>query len=124
MSGIPGSNLLASALRVIKPTEVLYYQDSGRSVNDVGQYITTYSDPVTIMASVQSVNRMTYTELGLDFQKNYMNFWLSADVIDLGRDVTGDKIGVYGKIYQLESADYWFPIDGWVSVLGVEVPAI
>lgn len=121
MSNVPSSNLLKRALRVIKPSSVNYFRFNGRALNDVGQYIATYDPPIVVKASVQAVNRDTYNDLGLDFQKRYVKFLMSVDVIDLARDVSGDKIEFMGKTFQLESSTPWHAIDGWVRVIGVQL---
>ncbi len=118
---IPGSNLLRSALRLIKPTQILYLQATGRTQNAVKQFVATFADPVPLMASVQAVNRDTYNELGLDFQKNYIKVFASKNIVDLGRDTSGDRLIFNGKLYQIESQVDWFVMDGWASCLAVYV---
>ena len=66
---IPGSNLLSQALTRIAPTEIQWLQFTGRELNDVRQWVSSFADAVTISASVQAVPRSRYKDLGLDFQK-------------------------------------------------------
>jgi hypothetical protein len=72
--------------------------------------------------SIQAVNKQVYQNLGLDYQKNYIAIFVSADLIDLGRNQSGSIVEWQGKAWQLTTETDWFKIDGWVKVLAVEVP--
>lgn len=118
---IPGSNLLRQALKVIRPTTIQVIKYNGRTLDANRNYLSTYSAPVDMKASVQAINRERYLALGLDFQKEYIKIWISADLIDLERDYSGDKF-IYGnKEYQLIDQSDWFLQDGWASNLAVQV---
>ncbi len=120
--GTPGSNLLEEAFEVIETQPIQWMEFIERTLNPVGQYIGKWKDPVTVEASVQAVDRKTYVELGLDFQKDYVTIYACVDFDDLDRDVTGDRIFLEdGKLYQLESLLPWFDIDGWVGAVAVIV---
>lgn len=119
---IPGSNLLKTALTVIAPQTVAYYQTTGRSVNDIGEYVTAYAAPVNINGSFQAVPRSVYEQYGLDFQKNYSIFYTNSNLIDVQRNVSPDKIVFNSKDYICESANAdWFSVDGWKGILCVLV---
>jgi len=118
---IPGSNLLKMALRAIKPQEVQYFQATSRTLNDVGQWDTTYDKGETILGSFQAVPRSMYSYLGLDFAKNYVNFYSSTPVKDVGRNRTGDQLAFGGQRFEVESKNNWDKIDGWNAVLCVEI---
>lgn len=118
---IPGSNLLAQALTVIAPTQCLHWATTGRTLNSIGQWVATYAAPATIWASVQSVPRKVYRELGLDFQKSYVQFYSVTLITDLTRDTAGDLLEWNGRRYQLESKNDWKAIDGWAGVVGVDI---
>lgn len=113
---VPGSDILNDALSVIASEAVTYYRYAGRSLNNVGQDITVYDDPITIYGSFQPIQRNLYQQLGLDLQKSYFNFYTSTDMIDVSRDVSGDQIEFQGKRYQCESLTEWYGIDGWVAI--------
>lgn len=118
---IPGSNLLVRASRLIGLATVQYLKDMGRTTNEIGLDVTTYADPIDVRGSLQSVPRSVYQAYGLDFQKNYLMFYTTTDVIDLSRDVSGDQLQYGGKKYQLVSETDWMQIDGWTGVLCVQV---
>jgi hypothetical protein len=118
---VPSSDLLNDALLVIKPQAINYYMASGRITNNMGQYITTYNDPVVIQGSFQPVPRNQYQQLGLDLQKSYFNLYTSTDIIDVARDVSGDQIEFNSVRYQCESLTKWFDIDGWVAIRCVAI---
>lgn len=114
-------NLLKRALHLTGSQAVTYRRFSGRTTNEIGLDVSSYADPVEIKGSVQAVPRSTYEQLGLDFQKRYVTLYTVAEVLDLQRDISGDMIEFGGKTYQLVSSTDWQPMDGWQSVLCVEV---
>jgi hypothetical protein len=121
MAGIPGMNLLDMALTLIAHQSITYYEFAGRTQNSVGQDVTTYDLPKTIVGSFQPIPRNLYQQYGLDFQKDYYTFYTSNDVIDVGRDVSGDQIAFNGERFQCESDVAWFQMDGWVGVICVHI---
>lgn len=118
---IPGSNLLNLALSVIARQQFQYFQFLSRAQNAIGQDIATYAAPLSLSGSVQPVPRELYHDNGLDFQRNYFLFYVSENVIDPRRDVSGDIMNFAGNTYQCISENDWFPIDGWTGVLCVQV---
>jgi hypothetical protein len=120
---IPGSNLLNRALKIIAKQTVTYYKSLGRTLNDVGQDVTAYNEPVSIAGSLQPVSRVLYEKLGLDLQKTYYTFYTSNNVIDVGRNVSGDQFVFNGQRYQVESNNDWYAQDGWKGVLCVLIGA-
>lgn len=118
---IPGANLLSQALTVIAPSACLHFATTGRSLNSVGQWVSSYADPVSIFASVQAVPRNVYKMMGLDWQKSYVQFYSISLVQDLTRDTSGDLLEWNGRRYELQSKNDWRPIDGWAGVVGVDV---
>lgn len=120
---IPGSNLLDDAFLLINTQRVSYFQFLSRSVNQIGYDVAVYASPVYLNGSLQPVPRNLYEKYGLDFQKSYLTFYASANILDVKRDVSGDQIVFNGKKYQVESSNDWFLIDGWVGVLIVYIGA-
>lgn len=118
---IPGQDLLNMALTVIAKQPMLYYHALGRIQNSIGQDITQYGQSVTIYGSWQPVPRSLYEQFGLDFQKDYFRLYTSNNVIDVGRDVSGDQVVFNGERYQCESNTKWFELDGWNGILCVHV---
>ena len=123
---IPGSNLLSQAFTVIAQQVVLYYAFSGRTINSIGQNISTYLDPISVRGSFQPVSRNLYQQYGLDLQKSYYNFFVEKNVLDLGRNVSPDLVLFNGIVYQVESKVDWFPDDFWdcalLSASGLPIP--
>lgn len=115
--GVPGMNLLSMAFRIIAQQTVGYRHYLGRSINPVGQEVSNYGASISITGSMQPVARSLYTQNGLDFNKDYYTFYAPIHVVDLGRDVSGDRIIYNGTVFQVESANDWFTVDGWVGVL-------
>jgi hypothetical protein len=120
MSGIPGSNLLNSALGVIASQSVDYYKFASRATNTIGMEVSTYDSPIVIFGSFQPINSAMYEEYGLDLSRTYANFYSSNNIISVDRDVSGDYLIFQGDKYQCESNTKWFGIDGWNAVLVVK----
>lgn len=119
---VPGSNLLAMAFGVIGQQAVEWSLFQGLATNAAGVKVATWADPVPIGGSIQPVPKDLIQQLGLDWTKNYVNFYASADMGDVTRDKTGDKLAYAGKTYQILSNNDWLAQDGWKGVMAVEVP--
>lgn len=118
---IPGSNLLNMALGVIGNQVVGWARFAGLVTNSSGFEIATFETPTTINGSFQPVPRNVYQFQGLDFTKNYANFYASAEITDILRSRAGDRLIYAGKTYTVESETTWFAQDGWTAVLCVEL---
>lgn len=119
---IPGGNILSLALTLIGKTDFIYYAYLSRTLNDIGQYVPLWAAGVKASGSVQPVPRTLYENLGLDLQKNYFNFFVPRDIYDVGRNISGDQFRFDGRVFQCVSKTPWYALDGWDSVLCVEVP--
>lgn len=119
---VPGANLLAMALTVIGPQSINYYAQTGRVLLDDGVWSTGFAVGVTTTnLSVQAVDRALYEAMGLDYQKSYKWLYIPQTIVDLQRDVSGDRFGFAGRKYQLQSGTDWQPMDGWNAVLCVDI---
>lgn len=118
---IPGANLLNMAFSLIAQQSVLHYRFLERITNEAGIDEPVYAEPDTITGSLQPVPRIMYQAYGLDYVKNYVMFYTSVNVLDVGRDVSGDKIEFQGKVFQCLSANDWHGVDGWLAILAVEI---
>jgi len=118
---VPGSNLLNLAFGLIGRQPVQWSRFLGLSTNAAGVKVPTWASPQPLPGSFQPVSRSLIQTLGLDFNKNYANFYASADVLDVLRNATGDRLIYAGKTYQALSNTDWFAQDGWKGVMCVEV---
>ncbi len=118
---IPGSNILDDALTLIDSVEIQFFENTSRTKNSIGLYVSIYAAAVPVQASVQAVKRSQYRKLGLDFNKHYLMLWSSHDFKDLARDRGADQIEFNNKRYELMNEDDWTPLDGWNSTLAVEI---
>lgn len=121
---VPGANLYRLATRLITPQRVQYYMFKERATDRQRNFVNIYNEPRKLMASVQAVPREKYSEMGLNWQKNYVKIFVDRDVIDLDRNASGDMF-VFGKtrkrVYKLEDESTWFEQDGWAACLAVQV---
>jgi hypothetical protein len=120
---IPGQNLLRMASTMIVQQNLSYYQAENRTLNSIGQYVTTFAPPIRMRGNWQPVPRQLYEVYGLDLQKDYYTFYTSNNVLDLDRDITADQLAFNGELFQVESDNDWFALDGWKGVLCVHIGA-
>ncbi len=118
---IPGSNLLSTALRVIGKQSFLFFAQLSRTAQPNGQYLSKFAAAVPVTGSVQPAERKLYEQFGLDFQRSLFKFYVSKDIIDVTRDVSGDQFQFKGRTYQCLSIMPWFALDGWNEVLAVDI---
>lgn len=116
-----GNNLLKRTLKLVGTQAADYYRNTGRTTNTIGLDVAAFDLPVVIQVSIQPVPRTVYQQLGLDLQRNYVTVYTTQNVLDLQRDFSGDQVRFAGKVYQLVSSTNWQAVDGWQSVLCVEV---
>lgn len=119
---VPGMNLLNMAASVISLQPVDYYKNTGKITRPDGIDVPAYAAAVIVKGSVQAVPRSKYEYMGLDFAKNYVNFYTSSCVLDLQRDVNGDQFSFGGKRFQVETNTAWAAMDGWTCALCSEIP--
>lgn len=118
---VPGSNLLNMALGVIGRQTVQWSQFTGRTVNSIGLFENAFATAISVSGSFQPIPRNRYENLGLDWSKDYVTFYVSKPFGDVRRDGTGDTFVFNGKTYQVMSNADWFAVDGWVSSMAVKV---
>lgn len=121
MSVIPGQNLLAMALTLIAHQNLIYYRAIGRELNDLGQYVTIFDTGIELYGSWQPVPRQLYMQYGLDLQKDYFTFYTSNDILDLARDITADQVAFNSELFQVESNNDWYALDGWKGILCIRI---
>jgi len=117
------SNILEDALDVIGRQSMIYTAYSSRAKNAVGMFAPTYVLGITVEGSIQPIPRELYEKMNLDFQKNYATIFVSKNVVDVARNVSGDKFSYAGREYLAQSRTDWFYQDGWDAILCIEIPA-
>ncbi|AAT37725.1 head protein [Burkholderia phage BcepB1A] len=112
---VPGLNLLAMALGLIASETVEYFAETGRTKQPNGVFIASYASPVPIEeCSVQAVDRSKYTDLGLDFQKTYVTWFVPNQAFTtIKRGKAGDVLEWNGGRYQMNGGIDWTGQDSW-----------
>lgn len=118
---IPGMNLLATALTVIAPQQIVLYRAIGRTQNAVGQWVTQYAPGVPVEGSWQAVDRNKYEQLGLDLSKSYFNFYTRETITAIQPNESPDICERDGRKYSAVSETPWNNIDGWQGTLFVDI---
>jgi len=114
-------NIHALASSVLPSQSIAVETYASRALNDLREWATTYSVPVTIIVNVQAVPKSVYEHLGLDLQKTYINIYTDYDIQDLKRSSTPDKITFNGDTYQAESSTDWKAVAGYKAILAVKI---
>ena len=121
---IPGQNLLKQAMRLIGRQTVVWRRNIGRATSATGRDTPQYAEPVTVdEGSVQPVAAKRYAEMGLDWHKDYVTWYVPADVAGVERGLSGDLIEWNGAAWQCQEETPWFGQDGWKEALCVRVSA-
>ncbi len=121
---IPGGNLLNLAMTAVAKQQLQYVAYTGRVLAGNGDYVPAYAPPAVIYGSIQPVKRSLYSQMGLDFQKNYHNIFVPKDVLNIQRASAGDQFVYNRQTFQVLSNEAWFQMDGWDQTLCVEVPTL
>ena len=104
------------------PTYTVDYQTStGRTVNNIGQYETTYTAPVQINANIQPVNQTLMQTLGLDFQKVYITAHLPLEPKTVHAGESGDILTFNGSSYKIIHIENWYETGGYTLVRAVQL---
>lgn len=114
-------NLLNMAMSVVGNQQFNYIKFLSRSENDIGQDVPLYDIPVLTVGQVQAVPRELFDKYGLEMQKNYLMFYVSQEILDVTRDVSGDRIEFANQTYNCLSQTNWVPINGWTGVICVQI---
>ncbi len=113
-------NLLNAALSLTGSQSFQYIQYIGRVDNGIGQDIAQYAAPIQLYGNVQAVPRNLFEVYGLDFQSQYLMFYVSRQILDVERDVSGDTIQYANAKYQCKSQTDWNAQNGWTAVIAVK----
>lgn len=119
---IPGSNLLNQAFSLIAKQTVEWYKFDTRVLNDIGLYEDVYFPEITIQGSLQPIHKNLFEKFGLNLAEDYANFYVSTNLIGLGRDYSGDYLIFNNDRYVVQDNAEWFPIDGWTGLLMIKSP--
>lgn len=113
-------NVLQLAQTVIKMDTITYHQNTDRTLNDIGVYVSAYTDS-TIQGNLQPIQKNLYQQLGLDLQKNYGTLHIRENLIDVSRGVSGDQISYNGNRYQCVSKLDWYSQRGFITIMVVQI---
>ena len=119
-------NLLNLALPIIHTvTDVMSGVFSFRSLigeekTRIGTKIPKYGNWNPVQGEVQPVQRSRYSDLGLDFSKNYINAWGSVVMNTVTEMKQPDQILWRGMLWTVTSVNEWNPQNGWVNVTAVQ----
>ena len=118
---VPGSNLLAIALTVIAPQQIVLYRATGRAENAIGEWVTTYSPGYPVEGSWQPVDQSKYESMGLDLTKKYFMFYASERINSINRGESPDLAERDTRKYSTVGDVPWNDVDGWQSAMFVDI---
>jgi len=115
------NNLLQMAMNIIPRVQFQHKAFVSQEPNDIGFVIPTYGDPVTVWGCVQAVENSAYTQLGLEFGKNYISVWGQIAMLGIDKQEVADQIIYDSKTFNVVKSTDWMNYNGWTSVIAVEV---
>lgn len=121
---IPGANLLASALTVIRPQAVQFYKATGRTRNAQGRETVVYAEVRTLYGSFQPLSAARVAQMGLDAGKDYATFYAQTPFASASRQGPADALEFNGRRYEVQDVTSWFAQDGWDGVVAVDIGPI
>lgn len=115
------NNLLNIALRAIPSTTIQYEKYLASGIGFGGIAKNTYDAPKTIINAVaQPLSNKLYKEYGLDFQKRYMRFFASCDMLALEYDnASPDRITYDGTKWIVVQVKRWHSYNGWSEIVAI-----
>lgn len=115
-------SILSTALSVLPPQKFGWKKFLGSTTNEHGYEVDEYADEIEIFGLLQPVPRRLYEYQGLDFQKDFWNFYSIEDIEDIGVG-GGDLLTFGGKTFKVESATKWTDYADYTAVLVVRIDA-
>lgn len=113
-------NVLERALRIIPRQQVTYKKFLRVSVNEIGNQVNVYEDPVTVEGSIQPTDQDTLYKLGVANTGDIYTVFLRGNAVSIAQIQSNDLIiGSNGAVYNIFRADIWedYPDQDWNRVL-------
>lgn len=114
---VPGSNLLNKAFKVIARQTVQYERYSGKVTRPDGIEAPQFEPAVALRGSWQALPSDQVIKHGLDPNKDYAVFYVSKNLQQPERDVSGDRATYGGYLWEARSGTGWFYQDGWDAMV-------
>lgn len=121
--GIPGSNLLLQALRLIQPTRATYFKYAKKVVGP-NRAAQDYFEPGVIIdtGNTQAVSSARKAELGISTDKTTWMWRVNWPVQNVDRGRSPDRVVIHtGAVCDVFAVARWGGLDGWVEVVLVEI---
>lgn len=113
-------NVLARALKIIPKQQVTYKKFLRVSVNEIGNQVNVYDNPVTVEGSIQPTDQDTLYKLGIANTGDIYTVYLRGSAVSIAQIQSNDLIiGSNGQVYNIFRSDIWFdyPDQDWNRVL-------
>lgn len=118
---IPGANLLRMALAAQGQQFALWHRATGRELNAIGQWVTSYAAPILISGSIQATPKTAFAANGLDYQKNHITCFFDINASVIQRGESGDQLTYAGRRWQFVGNTDWRAQDGWEELHAVDI---
>ena len=118
---VPGSNLLGLAMMVVAPQLPTFFACTGATTTVAGERAPTYAAGVPLAGSFQPLSRARVSLQGLDFEKNWATFFVSAPLRATTRLQPPDQLEYGGRRWEVTGGADWLAQDGWTAPLLVDV---
>lgn len=113
-------NVLARALNIIPKQSVTYKKFKRVTVNNIGNQVNEYEEPITVEGSIQPTDQDTLYKLGIANTGDIYTVFLRGSAVSIAQIQSNDIIiGSNGQVYNIFRADIWmdFPDQDWNRIL-------
>ena len=113
-------NVLKRALRIIPKQFVTYKKFKKVTVNDIGNQVNEYEQPITVEGSIQPTDQDTLYKLGIANTGDIYTVFLRGNAVSIAQIQSNDLIiGSNGQKYNIFRADIWedYPDQDWNRIL-------
>ena len=114
-------NLLATAQTVIGKQDYQLRKYLSRARNAAGYWVSTFSDPIDMLGSVQPIRATQYQAMGLDFKKAYIKIYDINLIEAMTRSSNPDQVIYDGYLWSVAEDTAWFLSGGWNYVMCVRL---
>jgi hypothetical protein len=114
-------NLLATAQTVIGKQSYQLRKYAGRVRNAAGYWVSSFSEPVDMLGSVQPIRATQYQAMGLDFKKAYIKIYDINLIESMTRDSNPDQVIYDGYLWSVAEDTPWSLSGGWNYVMCVRL---
>ena len=114
-------NIFSMVSGLIGTQEFTWLRFSTRTTNEIGLDVTNTYPPLKVRGVVQPLQNDLREQYGIEFNVRSIIVYMPYNVLDIERDISGDRIIYRDLTYQVRNVTDWYHQNGWVSFIAVEI---